>query len=207
MQAYGLILAGGKSTRMEGIHKGDLFYRRQTFLERAVQELGKETEEIWISYGEEDRGRREGCQIIMDEFPGCGPIGGIHSGLKNGKRQWAMVAACDMPFLEISLYRFLFDKLEQANKARQPEYMGAVPFSEGKIHPLAAIYHKGLWKALERQIKKGKYRLTDALSQERILYVDLTKEEALGTMLQNINTTVEYKKLNREDYPSPDGAG
>ena len=41
MQADGLILAGGKSTRMGGRHKGDLFFQEQTFLERIIEELKK----------------------------------------------------------------------------------------------------------------------------------------------------------------------
>ncbi len=59
MQAYGLILAGGKSTRMEGIHKGDLFYRRQTFLERKKSGYlmgkrtggaGRDAKSLWTSF-------------------------------------------------------------------------------------------------------------------------------------------------------------
>ena len=78
----GLILAGGRSTRMGGKHKGDLRYEDQTFLERIIGEFASCAERIWISYGTEMRRDYPGCVSICDEYPGCGPMGGIHAGLK-----------------------------------------------------------------------------------------------------------------------------
>ena len=80
MQADGLILAGGKSTRMGGRHKGDLVFKEQTFLERIIEELKVEAETVWISYGTLIRREYPGCQIVQDEYPDRGPIGGFHAG-------------------------------------------------------------------------------------------------------------------------------
>ena len=43
MQADGLILAGGKSSRMGGEHKGNLIYGGETFTQILVKELNRGT--------------------------------------------------------------------------------------------------------------------------------------------------------------------
>ena len=48
-----LILAGGKSSRMGGKHKGNLELGGETFTQRLINEMSKISERIWISYGEE----------------------------------------------------------------------------------------------------------------------------------------------------------
>lgn len=207
MLVDGLILAGGKSRRMGGYHKGDLVYRRQTFLEHMIGEFRKEAGHIWISYGAEQRKGYEGCGIVTDEFLDCGPMGGLHAGLHVCVNEYVMTAACDMPFLEIGLYRYLYGKLKEAEAIEETEkaektektdegiYMGAVPVAEGKVHPLAAIYRKGMEKELERRLKAGEYRLRDALDSQKILYVDVTAIGEFRKMLMNVNTVSEYETL------------
>ena len=77
MQADGLILAGGKSSRMNGIHKGNLMYRQESFVDRLVNEFKKEARNIWISYGNQVHKEYKGCKIVLDKYMGCGPIGGL----------------------------------------------------------------------------------------------------------------------------------
>ena len=82
MQADGLILAGGKSSRMGGEHKGNLTYGGETFTQILVKELNRGTENVWLSYGENIQGMYDGCKIVQDIHADCGPIGGLHAGLK-----------------------------------------------------------------------------------------------------------------------------
>lgn len=198
----GLILAGGKSTRMGGRHKGNLSYQNSTFMERVIQEFRKETDTVWISYGQDVRERYEGCRIVTDEYLGCGPIGGIHAGLRMCQGEWMMVAACDMPFLKMELYHFLTEALRQADCEEQNDtdgYMGVVPVTEGRIHPLAAIYRKKMEEVLETQIQNQNYRMTEALKKQKILYIDVSENQRIQQMLQNINTISEYEQLKSQD--------
>ena len=156
MQADGLILAGGKSSRMNGIHKGNLMYRQESFVDRLVNEFKKEARNIWISYGNQVHKEYKGCKIVLDKYMGCGPIGGLHAGLQNSRNKIIMTAPCDMPLIEMKLYYFL----EQFLK---PQSVGVVPLTEGKMHPLAALYRKEAAKILEQQIQIGNYRVKDAV--------------------------------------------
>lgn len=191
MQADGLILAGGKGTRMDGKYKGGLKYGEETFMNRLMRELQKEAGKIYVSYGTHIHETYDGCMVIMDEYVECGPIGGLHAGLKMCEQEMIMVAACDMPLLGIELYRFLWEQIE-------PHDQGVVPVAEGRLHPLAAIYKKEIMQIVVEQIEEQDYRLTGVLDRLNIRYVDLSEHPKFLRMLQNINTVTEYAKLAGE---------
>lgn len=188
MQADGLILAGGKGTRMDGKYKGGLIYGEETFMDHLIREMKKEAGKIYVSYGTHVQETYDNCIVIMDEYVDCGPIGGLHAGLKMCEQEMIMVAACDMPLLKIELYRFLWEQME-------PYDQGVVPVAEGRIHPLAAIYKKEIMQIVEEQIEEQDNRLTGVLDRLNIRYVDLSDYPKLLRMLQNINTVTEYAGL------------
>lgn len=195
MTMDGLILAGGKSTRMGGKHKGDLLYRDQTFTERIVQQFRKNAAHIWLSYGEVPGKAYEGCSVITDIYPGLGPIGGIYTCLTRCQSEAVMVAACDMPLIGAELFQYLSGRLDEEEKRSGIAYMAAVPVVEGRMHPLAAIYRIKIKERLKEQIMEKNYRIRDAFRAEDVLYVDLTREEKYRNMLRNVNTVEEYKQL------------
>lgn len=198
MQAEGLILAGGRSTRMKGLHKGNLLYKKKTFTQILEAELKKEVSRVSISYGVERKEYAGECRIIMDIYPGCGPIGGIHAGLRECMDEFLLTAACDMPLLKIELYRYLYDALLR-KEAQGISYDGAVPIADGQIHPLSAIYKRQAGGVMEEQILDGNYRLRDALSRMNILYADITEQKIYVQMLRNINTLKEYERLIKDE--------
>lgn len=179
---------------MGGSHKGSLTYKEETFTQILIKELKRDASCVWISYGSEIKEDCGGCPAVMDIYQGCGPIGGIHAGLRACLSEWLAVAACDMPFLKIDLFRFLTDRLYEMRR-KGIAYDGAVPVVEGRIHPLAAVYKTGIEEIFEEQIQKGNYRIRDALKRLDVLYVDLTGQKIFEQMLQNINTAEEYERL------------
>lgn len=194
MQAEGLILAGGQSTRMGGLHKGSLLYREKTFIQILETELKKGTSRVSISYGRKRKEYAGECKVILDNYPGCGPIGGIHAGLRECTGELLLTAACDMPLLKIELYQYLHDLLFR-KETNGISYDGVVPKADRRIHPLSAIYRKRAGGVMEEQILSGNYRLSDALKRMNILYADITEEKRYVQMLRNINTLKEYERL------------
>ena len=195
MQTDGLILMGGKSSRMDERPKEMLLFEGKTFALRLIEELRGKVNQLWISYGREIRGSYAGCKVVTDIYPDCGPIGGIHAGMKACDKDLLLVAACDMPMLTAELYEHLFGQMTYMEKKTGEHYDGVVPVAKEKIHPLAAIYKTHMVKILESQIKKGNYRLRDMLDMQNILFVDVSKMERLVKMLQNVNTAREYESL------------
>lgn len=180
-----LILAGGKSSRMGGLHKGNLRIGEESFTQRLVCELQPHVEHILLSYGETVQQELPGCLIIQDEYKDCGPMGGLHAGLKSCCSELLLVSACDTPLLKWELYAFLLSHLQQHD--------AVVPVADGKIHPLTAIYRKSFLPVFEQGLQSGNYRLRSALEQADVCYVDVPQ---FASMLKNINTMEEYQALS-----------
>lgn len=191
-----LVLAGGKSRRMQGLHKGHLPWENQTIMDHVVGELKKITHKVWISYGDTVQDKEPGCDIVMDIYKDCGPIGGLHAGLKKSDVEWMLVCGCDMPCLKVDLYRYLWAAFKKSLQIT--EWQAIVPRSEDGIHPLAAIYHHSIAPVLECQIQGGNYRLTHLLGKLKVLYVDVLHHSTYQKMLSNINTLEAYEKLKKE---------
>ncbi len=182
-----VILAGGKSSRMGGQHKGSLICGNETFTQHLINEAGKVADQIWLSYGKEVREEYAGCHIVKDEYLDCGPIGGIHAALKNAEADTVIVTACDMPFMGAEFFEMLLDQMEDGID-------GVVPReADGRLHPLAAVYRKDILPVVEEQIQSENYRLRDMLAKVNIRYVEV--EDKWLDMLRNVNTVEEYKNL------------
>ncbi len=92
----GVILAGGRSTRM-GSNKSLLDYKGLTFAEHLTKMLEKAgASNVYIS------GQYDGlCPAILDEYPNLGPLGGMYSVLKSNPLD-ALFVPVDMPLLQAS---------------------------------------------------------------------------------------------------------
>ncbi len=120
MSHAAVLLAGGESSRM-GRDKsalpvnGEPLWQRQLAVLRAT-----EPAELFIS-GKSD-GPYAGCgvEILPDEFPGCGPLGGIATALRRCKSDRLLVLAVDMPAMTAAFLRTL---LEQSQRTG----MGIIP--------------------------------------------------------------------------------
>ena len=100
-----IILAGGKSSRMNGIDKGLLVYKGHCLVEHAITSVSSQVDDIIISANrniEEYAGF--GHRVISDDSR-CfdGPLAGISSVIPYSKHDWIFIIPCDMPMLPASL--------------------------------------------------------------------------------------------------------
>src|ERR1700758_5454346 len=93
----GFVLAGGQSSRM-GTDKAFVELGGHTLLERALQTVSAVASEVWILGSREKFG--EFGDMIEDEFPDHGPLGGIHAALRASCQDLNLILAVDMPFVE-----------------------------------------------------------------------------------------------------------
>lgn len=186
-----LILAGGKSSRMGGNHKGNLLLGEETFVQHIVREMAPISDQIWISYGNEVHAEYENCKIVQDIYKDCGPMGGIHAGLKKAENEKVIIVACDMPFMRAEFFERLLREMEDATDV-------IIPIVDGRIHPLAAVYKKRILPVVETQIQSGNYRLRHILDQVNTKYVDVSDNAEMVEMLRNINNTNDYFMMQKE---------
>ena len=122
----GIILAGGKSTRM-GEDKGLIFFNGKRLVEYSIDLLRNYCNRVIISSN--NKAYREfGFPVVKDIISGIGPISGVTSALKNSPGEWNFILACDLPFLNGQL----LDRLLNA----RGNSMGVVPVHHGLMEPL-----------------------------------------------------------------------
>ncbi len=97
---YGLILAGGSSTRMRR-DKAALEYRGRNQLDRTFELASRHVSRVFVSVraGQTADPTRAHHPMIVDSVPGEGPIVGIRSALAAHPATAWLVLACDLPFL------------------------------------------------------------------------------------------------------------
>src|SRR6266849_10776941 len=101
------ILAGGKSTRM-GTDKAFVTLDGRTLLARALDLARSVTSEVRI-VGSAEKFAAFG-PVVEDVFRECGPLGGIHAGLRSSPAELNLVLAVDLPFVSAELFRFLIGR-------------------------------------------------------------------------------------------------
>jgi len=182
------ILAGGASRRM-GTDKSQLLIDRQTFTERISETLLKLTDTVTIV------GRQsETLPNIGDVYPQWGALGGLHAALTACKREWVIVAACDLPFLTEDLFLFL--------AALRLDHEAVVPIQpDGRPQPLAALYRVDPCRQRATElIEAGRRRPLDLLEAVKTRWVsfdEITNLDQAEKFFVNINTPSDYYEATR----------
>jgi len=188
----GVILAGGRSSRM-GFPKQFLEVNGKKMIDIAVDVFRPLFDEIVIIVDDKSRFRGFTDVIITEDLvKGCGPLGGIYTGLETISCQSAFFIACDMPFLHNGLIR------RQLERFSELSCEALVPKTGELIEPLHAIYTKTLANKMGDYIKRG-----NALSIRRFLqeahcsYFDLEDDTTHSRMFRNINTPHDLEEVRR----------
>ena len=128
---------------------GEPLWKHQLATLRATQPA-----EIFIS-GKID-GPYAGCgvEILADEFPDCGPLGGIATALRRCQSDRLLVLAVDMPAMTADFLRALLVESQQ-------HATGIVPAlaSDGMLEPLATIYLRAGLAVAEECLRTGERKL------------------------------------------------
>ncbi|NIN67699.1 MAG: NTP transferase domain-containing protein [Anaerolineae bacterium] len=164
-----ILLAGGRSARL-GRDKAFLQVNGQLLIERILRRLGQVSEETIIVANEVDRYEQFEGIVIADVYPGKGALGGIFSGLKRAANHHSLVVACDMPFLNVSLLRYM--------QGLAADYDVVIPRVGGLTEALHAIYSKNCLPFMERQLQMGDLRIIRFFPQVRVRYVEQEEIEA-----------------------------
>jgi molybdopterin-guanine dinucleotide biosynthesis protein A len=103
----GLVLAGGKSRRMQ-TDKGSLEYFGKSQRLHVHEMLSSFCQETFVSYAhEQDVHQDEQLPVVLDRFAGLGPFGGILSALLHNPNAAWLTVACDLPYLTAETLAYL----------------------------------------------------------------------------------------------------
>lgn len=159
----GIILAGGQSTRL-GQNKAFIEIDGQILVERVARRLYRVVAQIVLVTNSPDEFAFVGLPMTADLIPGVGAAGGLHAGLSAIGTEYGFVVGCDMPFLNVSLMRYLISLREG--------YDVVIP-RLGQYHePLHAVYSRRCLATIEERVRSGRRRILDVCRDMRVRYVD-----------------------------------
>ena len=189
----GVVLAGGRNTRMGGLDKGLLLFQGVPLAVRAVRLLAGLFEEvILVSNRPEAYAELSGTAVLAgDLYQGRGPLGGLHAGLARAGRPAAFCTACDLPNLSVEFIR------RQAELFFELDCDVLLPRVRGQIEPLHAIYRKSLLGDIERILNDGQgYSIRRLFPLARTEYLDLEDRPEVLNMFANINLPEDLDALS-----------
>lgn len=190
MKASAILLSGGKSSRM-GTNKALLKIKDKTNIERIKDELIKIFDEVILVTNEPEVYEFLQVKTVTDEYPGKGPLAGLHAGLRASTSDANLAVACDMPFVSAELAESMIKRLGHHD--------AVVPVIEGKQHPLFAVYQKRIMGEVEECIKSDSLRLKHLFERLDVLYLteqdlELYSNGSLNRVFFNMNQPEEYEQ-------------
>lgn len=188
MDIAALILAGGKSSRMNGKNKAFLVYDENTFMQTIINRFCG-FNKIYISVDDLDKYHMLKYSLIEDEYKEIGPIGGIYSSLKVINEEYVFVTSCDMPKITTEYIECLCKRIQENTEAI------VVRDHEGRIYPLGAIYSKKTLPKIRMMIEKKNYKLMNLLEEINTTVIELNEIGFNKDILLNINNENDYKIL------------
>lgn len=183
-----VISAGGASSRM-GTDKSFVPLGSKPMIVHVLEKLVKlRINDIFIVTNKPDEYAYLGYRTVKDVIPDAGSLGGIYTALYYTQTPYALVVACDMPFLSIPLLMHMMDY------AQEETYDVIVPRLAGYPQALHAIYRRDCMPFIEERIRAERLKIIGFYDKVRVRYLD-EEESALldptGRSFDNINTPEE----------------
>lgn len=191
MTTGGIILCGGKSTRM-GVPKGTLPFGAETMLQRVVRLLGTVVAPIVVvaARGQSLPALPESVTVTHDEREAKGPLEGIRAGLAALPEsiEAAYITSCDVPLLVPAFVERMIDLLGSHDIA--------VIEVDGFPHPLSAVYRRKILPDVESLLTADRLRpvyLFDAVRTRRVKPDEMVAVDPGLDTLRNLNTPEDYR--------------
>ena len=196
----GVVLAGGKSTRM-GVAKATLPFGPETMLQRVVRLLGMTVTPIVAVAAADQVLPALPADVIVarDEREARGPLEGLRAGLKALPESVdaAYVTSCDVPLLEPAFVEHMLVLLG--------DHDIAVMEIDGFTHPLSAVYRRAVLPQVESLLAQDRLRpvfLFDAVRTRRVSPDEMRVADPELRTLRNLNTREDYEAALRDAFPS-----
>ncbi len=191
----GLVLAGGRGSRMGSIDKGLLPFRGKPLFLHASQRLSPQVATLLLNANRNpEEYEKAGFEVIPDDpLTFSGPLSGFATGLKYCRTPYLVTIPCDSPFFPETLVKTLGEALLRENADIAIAATGGTPpFTP---QPVFCLMKRELLPHLLAFLETGKRKIDAWYASLNVVLVPFTDEAAFC----NINTPDEVKKL--ENYP------
>lgn len=195
----GVLIAGGKSRRM-GQDKRFLKVAGVTMFDRTLSLLRAMFAETFVVLAEPIEGLElHGCPVRYDVVKNAGSLGGLLTGLLAATRPRIFAVACDMPFLDQNVIRFI--------SSRDPTADVVVAHLEGRFHPMQAVYSTRCIPLLHTMAERRELKIQTLFDREELQVTVLREEDFLRfpsgrRSFENLNTPSDLASVERAQSDS-----
>jgi molybdenum cofactor guanylyltransferase len=205
--AAGIVLAGGRSTRM-GTPKAALEWHGSTLLRHVAGLVCRGVDGPVVvvrAAGQALPSLPAAVEVVQDAREGRGPLQGIAAGLAalGGRAQMAYVSATDAPLLHPAFVRRVLRALDD-------DVDVVLPHARGFPQPLAAAYRTALLEHIEGRLAEDRARLGELFDECRVRRLDESQlladpalaaaDPALDSLL-NLNEPGDYEAARARPAP------
>ena len=188
----GVILAGGKSSRY-GKNKALVSINGVPLIKRVLRVMKPLFRSIVIITNMPDEYAFLDLPMFEDRIKGLGPLGGLHTGLQVIPEHAGFFVACDMPYLNSELIRYL--------ASVRLNFDVVVPTFSGKFEALHALYTKNCLQKIELLIRDGIYQTIQLYQFVNVHYVaenEIRRFDPQFKSFSNINKPGELQEIKRK---------
>ncbi|MFM0725450.1 molybdenum cofactor guanylyltransferase MobA [Paraburkholderia strydomiana] len=201
-QITGLLLAGGRGTRMGGVDKGLQTLHDEPLAVHVLRRLAPQTGALLISANRHPDtytalGAPFGATVVADTLAGFpGPLAGLLAGMRAAGTAYLLSAPCDSPWLPTDLAA----RLAQALDAQQADIATVTTVAadgEASLHPVFALLRTSLANDLAAFLTAGERKVRAWYARHTTVEVVFTDERAF----YNANSLQELADLERNRGP------
>ncbi len=174
----GVVLAGGRGSRMGGADKGWVLWKGRPLVEHVTARLRPQVAQLMVSANRNfERYRALGCEVLADDAASwgefAGPLAGMLAALSHAPLPWCAFVPCDAPQLDAALVA----RLAAAGAGRP-----AVARCDGRMQPVFCLLPSAQAPVLQRALEAGERRLQNFLEQIGAVEVDFEDPAAFANV-------------------------
>jgi molybdopterin-guanine dinucleotide biosynthesis protein A len=181
------ILVGGKSRRI-GEQKAFLRFGDASLLQIIIRRIRSVITDTCLITTPDFPCEDFALPCFTDVYADKGPLGGIFTALSRIDSTHVFISACDLPFTNPELIRYMIGQLDLESDAIVPTY-------DGHHEPLFALYSRKARVPIEQALREGNLSVRGMLTRLSTVAIDEETVRSFGdhTFL-NVNTRVDYQK-------------
>ena len=188
------IVAGGKSSRM-GTDKAFVKLDSKPMIQHVIDRItGLGQSETILITNQPSAYEQFGLPIFTDVYPDKGSLGGIYTAITYAQHPYILVVACDMPFLNSNLLRFMVSQITEDIDIIAPRV-------EGYPQGLHAIYNKTCLLPIQERLDANRLKIIRFYDDVRVRYLDESAYETYdpdGLSFTNLNTPDELDDARQQ---------
>lgn len=192
----GLILAGGRGTRMGQVDKGLQPFRGMPMAMHVLLRLSPQVGEVIINANQHLAAYEAfGTQVWPDQLEGfAGPLAGLQTGLAHCETAYLVSAPCDSPFLPLDLVERLSAALlvNDADLAVATTIETEAGIERKQAHPVFSLMKASLLPHLSQFLQNGGRKVDAWYASLKVIEVNFKDTAAF----RNINTLNELRDFD-----------